>query len=368
MSDKWRFVHFSSLILVCFIFAVPAFADDADTTPVLRLSPVWSPNGQQIAYMATDGIHVIGVDGENDHIITPPTGFLGWTPDSTSLLISENQYPTALELWAYPIDGSEPVQLFPEIAYINTVAYSHDGERVAISGREADDAPNMIWLVNTDGNAPVAIAELSSFALSWNEADDAIIAQTRLEDDEHRLTDATVTITATTPYEQYVEYAADDASTIQLGESTTGEPITFDYSPEESYAGLTYQVTAFRQGDEVLAEVNALVADVAYSAESQAIAYIIYCDPARVSDAFLAGEWSADEQAQIQTALYILDTATAQQTEAISCDSGSQFSLAFSPDGQTALFIQVEGDQWDLYLLDIALLETSSQALENLTR
>jgi hypothetical protein len=163
------------------------------------------------------------------------------------------------------------------------------------------------------------------------------------------LRDANVTISVDDPHTREVTFLSEGDSTVSLSDS-----VAFRYQEADSYAPLTYFVTDILLDGERLLTLDQLAANIIYDEDTQVVAYTTYCEPDAVSSAFLSGEWSADEQAQVQTALSLLDVASAEVTEVIGCGEGSQMSLTFSPDGQHIAYVGIKDAQWHVYRLDVA--------------
>jgi len=89
--------------------------------------PVWSPNGQLLAY-ATDpdkDVWVVTIGGAARRIPAPANDInddavIAWSPDSQTLA-----YPYGDRLWFHPVDGGEPTSI--AIRDTENVAWSPDG-------------------------------------------------------------------------------------------------------------------------------------------------------------------------------------------------------------------------------------------------
>jgi Tol biopolymer transport system component len=331
------------LLCLCFSFGLATQVTQAQDVPNIILGATWSPDGEYVSYLAFDGIHLIEKNGDNHRLLSPPTGFGGWTSDSSGVLLIQNNNPAeaTFEWWIYPIDGSHPVQFLPELRSINALAYSHDGDWVAISAQENESDPYMIWVANADGSELRPLAEYQAFDLNWSSDDTHIIFETLLQDSENRQV-GEVSIDVSGIQEPQTRPLEDEIRSI-------GDNIDFRYEADTSYLPATFYITDILEDQESIFTVNQWVADIDYSEVSHSIVYAAYCDVTNIDEAFLQGEWSAAQQETVETALYLVDLGTGEQTELVACGSGSQTAPSFSPDGQEILFIWVNDDGWNIY-------------------
>jgi Tol biopolymer transport system component len=100
-------------------------------------SPTWSPNGQQIAFISADQVHVVNADGSNWTKLTDNEGYRApsWSPDGQRIaFISGNTDES--ELYIMDANGSNLTQLtnlsktgeFPMF-----LTWSPDGQQITFS-------------------------------------------------------------------------------------------------------------------------------------------------------------------------------------------------------------------------------------------
>ncbi len=152
--------------------------DQGVATPIvggltLNPTPVWSPDGCQIAFrsvLETPGgpigrISIINADGTGLQQVTPEPGPLDfafdegptWSPDGTRLAFTRNSV-----LHIINVDGTGMTAL-PNEDMAGTPSWSPDGERIAYFSL---DPPGDIHIRNADGSNLVALTTNPEFE-SW---------------------------------------------------------------------------------------------------------------------------------------------------------------------------------------------------------
>lgn len=130
--------------------------------PGAYASPVWSPDGQRIAFTSDhEGprrIYTMRADGSQ---ITPVPNtsaldwLYGWSPDGRYLLVTSFRDVHA-EVYAIPLDGSEPRNLTRHPSDDATPAWSPDGKQIVFASDRAstgDERVLQIYVMNVDGSA-----------------------------------------------------------------------------------------------------------------------------------------------------------------------------------------------------------------------
>ena len=331
------------LLCFCFSLGVARQAVRAQDAAIIRLGAAWSPDGEYVSYLASDGIHVMDKNGNNSRLLTPPAGFGGWTADSTGVFIIQNRNPgeAAFKWWIYPVDGTDAFPFLSQLATINTLAYSHDGEKLAIAAQENESDPFQVWLANADGSQLRPLAAYQTYDLRWSNDDQQIVFETLLDDTENRQM-VEVSIDISGNHEPQIRPLVDGVRSI-------GDNIDFYYATDTSYPPATFYIIDILDNQETVFTINQWVAAIDYSETGRNLVYTAYCNPTGIDEAFLQGEWSASAQETVETALYLLDTVTREQSVLIPCGNGSQIAISLSPDGQEILFVWIKDHHWDVY-------------------
>jgi Tol biopolymer transport system component len=124
-----------------------------------EFSPVWSPDGEKIAFGRNSSIYVIDSDGTGQTRLTDDasayTG-LAWSPDGEKIAFTRSDVGTGNEaIYVMNADGSGKTRLtnFPKNEYSPT--WSPDGEKIAFTREKVslklDAAIYDIYVMNADG-------------------------------------------------------------------------------------------------------------------------------------------------------------------------------------------------------------------------
>jgi Tol biopolymer transport system component len=126
--------------------------DGSVVTPLVAgWHPAWARDGRRLAFTTGSGIHVIGVDGTGDRVITDSGFQPSWSPDGQSLVFVSWRDGLRLEL-VNP-DGSNRRPLLDPGAGLLDPTWSPDGQRVLFFiGDGYLDWCFGLWTVNADGS------------------------------------------------------------------------------------------------------------------------------------------------------------------------------------------------------------------------
>jgi TolB protein len=137
------------------------------------LAPVWSPDGQRIAFvslrdtlagkwgMGPRSIYVMefdprtGAAGPNVARLTDEemnAGWPTWAPDSARVAF-ESDRSGSLDIWAASLDGTGLTNLTDHPAEDRFPAWSPDGTKIAFTSNRGGNFD--VWVMNADGTEPV---------------------------------------------------------------------------------------------------------------------------------------------------------------------------------------------------------------------
>ena len=138
------------------------FVMNADGTGVTQLThttvhnfdPIWSPNGNQIAFGRVSGcfcafsVVVINADGSGEKVLTD-NGFPGaWSPDGKRIVFASDRDGGRLQIFVMNADGTGVTQLTSGFTNDDPV-WSPDGMRIAFQSTR--DGHEEVYVMNADG-------------------------------------------------------------------------------------------------------------------------------------------------------------------------------------------------------------------------
>jgi Tol biopolymer transport system component len=158
-------------------------------TAASESAPAWSPDGRQIAFMrGDDGIFVISPLGGGERRVTETRTPLllksmAWTPDSTTLVVSELTSPICASLFAISVATGEKRRLTrpPEPSIGDGwPAVSSDGNTIAFARYSQDSTAN-IHVVPLIGGEPRQLTsdKASIFGIAWSAGTELVFSSDR---------------------------------------------------------------------------------------------------------------------------------------------------------------------------------------------
>lgn len=152
-------VIINSLLLLLFLFTLPATVNSESSLPVSSERPVI------ISYLEIIDIET----GEREVVYADSSHFEApnWSPDGETLYFNSGGY-----IYSIPVEGGEPARLDTGFANRNNNDHvlSPGGTHMAISHHSADDGgTSIIYIVNINGGEPVRITEKGpSYLHGWS--------------------------------------------------------------------------------------------------------------------------------------------------------------------------------------------------------
>src|SRR5436853_174020 len=121
-----------------------------------EFDPIWSPNGQQIAFGRISGccaaaVVVINADGSGERVLAD-NGFPGaWSPDGRQIAFSRNG-----DVYVMNVDGSGVTQLTHD-GTASPTAWSPNGKQIAFTSFRSGNSD--IYVMNTDGSGVIQLTD-----------------------------------------------------------------------------------------------------------------------------------------------------------------------------------------------------------------
>ena len=130
--------------------------------------PAWSPDGRRIAYASIDeegtsDIWVMDADGGNPVNLTPDSNIdfdPAWSPDGQDIVYAsgQNSAGSTSDIWVMEANGDNPINLTASTQNVRDPAWSPDGQRIAYTCVLGED-DYQICLMNADGTEQVPLTD-----------------------------------------------------------------------------------------------------------------------------------------------------------------------------------------------------------------
>ena len=122
------------------------------------VSPIWSPDGNYIAYNLDYGIWIISSNGDNPRQIIYQEGhyFVGqsWSPDGKKLVFGTGKLTStnSTDIWTINIDDKKITELTSNPEYNDREPiWSPNGSEIAFISTGRDEVPGSIWTIPSHG-------------------------------------------------------------------------------------------------------------------------------------------------------------------------------------------------------------------------
>ncbi len=135
-------------------------------------TPVWSPDGAQIAFVALNppdrtGIFVAKADGTGEHQVAAAASIYSrptWSPDGKRLAFRDS-FKARQGIYTVNVDGSQLRRIYE--GNPNTPVWSPDGKMIAFSFNKTPTTGG-IYLLDPDGSNPRLLIEGKFGQLAWS--------------------------------------------------------------------------------------------------------------------------------------------------------------------------------------------------------
>jgi TolB protein len=130
-------------------------------------SPVFSPDGNKIAFVRNTNIYVMNADGSNPVDLFPSSmtaeSAPQWSPDGRKISFTLG-YGNEAEIYVMNADGTNPIRLTNNSVYDFVWGWSPDGRKLVYNSRH--DNNDDVYTMNADGSNPVRLTNSPAQDLS----------------------------------------------------------------------------------------------------------------------------------------------------------------------------------------------------------
>lgn len=141
--------------------------------------PSWTPSGDRISFLSVRGLEVINLDGSDrtvlsEMILTVPFGFPDWSPDGGRIaVVSEDDCGTRCsDIYFIEAAGSGLTNITNHPATYYNPSWSPDGSKIAFESDRDSGQPNEpeIYVVNADGSGLKRLTDtdFGAFSPAWS--------------------------------------------------------------------------------------------------------------------------------------------------------------------------------------------------------
>jgi hypothetical protein len=132
----------------------------------------WSPDGEQIAFVADDKIYIVDADGAGRRSLTTAAGGVRWSPDGATIAFNAYRPEGSYQPSLISPDGSGLVP-FPGTTEGPSLAFqswSPDGDKALFTGSSGDGGDDdEFFSMNADGTGLIRLTDDGVYTLggSW---------------------------------------------------------------------------------------------------------------------------------------------------------------------------------------------------------